>query len=93
MCFIQRDIASVCLSSDLREISQCFRRQTAEEREQERQAATKYFLSMQMGSMAAAAAAAAVTTTPAAAASPLNLMEAGFDDLPDVQKLEAKKQT
>ena len=29
----------------------CFRRQTAEEREQERQAATKYFLSMQMGSM------------------------------------------
>ena len=30
-----------------------FRRQTAEEREQERQAATKYFLSMQLGSMAA----------------------------------------
>ena len=27
------------------------RRQTAEEREQERQAATKYFLSMQLGSM------------------------------------------
>ena len=28
-----------------------FRRQTAEEREQERQAATKYFLSMQLGSL------------------------------------------
>ena len=36
-----------------------FRRQTAEEREQERQAATKYFLSMQFGAAAAAAASAA----------------------------------
>ena len=50
-----------------------YRRQTAEEREQERQAATKYFLSMQLGSLgspngssaplppAAAAAAAAAS--------------------------------
>ena len=52
-----------------------FRRQTAEEREQERQAATKYFLSMQLGSLpppppphqavaAAMAAAAASTAQP-----------------------------
>ena len=52
-----------------------FRRQTAEEREQERQAATKYFLSMQLGSLgspngssaplppAAAAAAAAAAAS------------------------------
>ena len=45
-----------------------FRRQTAEEREQERQAATKYFLSMQFG---AAAAAAAAAPGAAAAVSPL----------------------
>ena len=44
--------------------SSFFRRQTAEEREQERQAATKYFLSMQIqGSMAAAAAAGLAINT------------------------------
>ena len=41
MCILR---LSVCISFH-------FRRQTAEEREQERQAATKYFLSMQLGSL------------------------------------------
>ena len=44
------------------------RRQTAEEREQERQAATKYFLSMQLGSLGSPTGSSSSATLPSATA-------------------------
>ena len=65
-------------------ISLCiFRRQTAEEREQERQAATKYFLSMQLGSLGSPnSSSPGPPLPPAAAAAAAAASGNSLDDIP-----------
>ena len=60
-----------------------FRRQTAEEREQERQAATKYFLSMQLGSLGSPnSSSPGPPLPPAAAAAAAAASGNSLDDIP-----------
>ena len=59
-----------------------FRRQTAEEREQERQAATKYFLSMQLGSLGSPNGSSAPLPPAAAAAAAAAASNSGDEAAP-----------
>ena len=78
-------------SLKVRRVFPYFRRQTAEEREQERQAATKYFLSMQLGSLGSSSSSSSSSSAPpssATSSSAVSSQQGIADSIPkDIAKL------